>query len=145
MKGKNMKFRANYEKFEKKRLDVSGPGRTKQEFKDECDINTILKNYMKTGRLPDMIKENPQYGDFTDATTYQDAMNVVAMASEQFAAMDAHIRSRFGNDPVNFLAFAEDPRNGQEMINMGLATKREIPETPPKATGKAKETKSDEK
>lgn len=98
--------------------------RTHQSFKDECDINTIVKQAISTGRLPDLIKENPSYGDFSSPLSYHDAMNVVAMANEQFAALPSHTRARFENDPEKFLAFTADPENLPEMVKMGLAIKR---------------------
>jgi len=100
-------------------------GRTKQSFKPECDINSILAKYNKTGQLPGLIKENPQYGDFSDARTYQESLNLVLLAQEQFEALPALVRKRFNNEPESFLAFAEDPTNGEELVKMGLATIRE--------------------
>ena len=36
---------------------------TQQSFKDECDINVILRRFAVTGELPDNIRV-PQYQDF---------------------------------------------------------------------------------
>jgi phage internal scaffolding protein len=99
-----------------------GP-RVKQAFKEETDINRIMKKYETTGVLPDMIKSNPQYGDFSNVTDYQQAMNTVILAREQFDGLSAKIRKRFNNSPEAFLAFVEDPENHQEMVELGLAQK----------------------
>lgn len=101
------------------------PSRTKQAFRKECDINEILKKYKTTGQLPDLIKANPSYGDFADVATYQDSLNMVIFAQEQFAALPAKVRDRFANDPARFLEFAEDPANASELVKMGLATERQ--------------------
>ena len=61
-----------------------GKSMTKQEFKEECDINNILKRYENDGLLPDMIKSDPQYGDFSDVASYQEACNITIKAQEQF-------------------------------------------------------------
>ena len=123
-------FRSNYEKFERRPVMFpEGEGRTKQYFKEECDINTILKKYATTGVLPEMIKQNGVYGDFSQATDYQESLNQVMMANEQFAALPAAVRERFANDPVKFLEFAEDPKNGKEMVGMGLATEKVLKKT----------------
>lgn len=98
---------------------------TKQSFKDECDINNILKRFERTGQLPELIKQNPQYGEFADAPAYQDALNLVLHAQEQFDALSSKVRERFNNDPTKFLEFASNPQNGEEMVRLGLATKRE--------------------
>lgn len=102
----------------------TGKGRTKQSFKDECNINNIMKKFQTTGQLPEMIKSNPRYGDFSEPLTYQEAQNVVVMANEQFANLSAKVRERFGNDPQKFLEFCHDPENGIEMVKLGLAKKR---------------------
>ena len=93
---------------------------TKQSFKDECDINNILKKYETTGALPSLILENPQYGDYSDVPAYQDALNIVMKAEDQFSSLSAKLRSRFDNDPAKFLAFVEDPNNREEMHELGL-------------------------
>jgi len=100
------------------------PGRTKQSHKDECDINYIMRKFEKTGQLPDMIKSNPSYGDFSNVPDYQAALGMVEHAKEQFNALSAKVRARFNNDPSQFLAFATDPRNGAEMVKLGLAKAR---------------------
>lgn len=105
-----------------------GYGATKQAHKDECDVNIILAKYRKTGRLPDLISRDPRFGDFTEVGSYLDSMNVVALANEQFAALPAEVRDRFANDPARFLAFAHDPKNSDDLIKMGLATKKSQPQ-----------------
>lgn len=95
--------------------------RTKQADKEACDINNILRRYEKTGILSDMILENPQYGDFSDVASFQEACQVVRVAEEQFGALSARVRERFGNDPANMLAFCADPANRAEMVDLGLA------------------------
>jgi len=94
---------------------------TQQQFKNECDINNILRNVEK-GILPDLIKTNPQYGDFTKVTDYQEALNTVLFAKEQFLALPSQVRERFGNDPSLFLEFATEPANMESMVELGLAT-----------------------
>lgn len=119
-----VRFRANYQGSDGWPGIDCGESLTKQAFSDECDINKIMRRAEQTGELPDMIKNNPQYGDFSDVPTYQEACNVVQKAEEQFNALNAHIRSRFSNDPAQFLEFATNPANAREMIKMGLATQR---------------------
>ena len=49
------------------------------------------------------------------------------LAQEQFAALDAAVRSRFDNDPAKFLEFTADPANADEMVKMGLAVAKPAP------------------
>lgn len=95
-------------------------GMTKQSFKDECDINSIVKKALKNGLLPDG-NLNPIYGDFSDVKDYQEGLNVVLRAETQFNSLPAHVRSKFDNDPAKFLEFVGDPKNVKEMIDLGLA------------------------
>lgn len=119
-----MEFRKRFDPSVKVRKKFPEQGRTKQQFKDECDINNILRRYEKTGALPNMIKSNPVYGDFSNVADFQDSLELVRFAEEQFAGLSAKLRRRFNNDPAEFLAFCEDPENVEEMVSLGLATKR---------------------
>lgn len=124
-------FRKNYRVHERVLLSFVEKTKTKQSFKDECDINTIMKKYQSTGQLPFLIQSQPQYGDFSDVASFQEAMHIVQHANEQFENLSAEIRNRFRNDPALFLQFCEDPQNGEELVRLGLATKREGANPPP--------------
>ena len=104
------------------------PSRTKQEFMRECDINNIVKNPQCV--LPELIKANPQYGDFSDLPTYQDSLNVIATANDQFHLLSSRVRERFANDPAKFLEFCNDPKNAEEMRSLGLAKPNPAPPEP---------------
>lgn len=121
-------FKTNYVQYKNKGIDTGTRIMTKQSFKDECDINNIMKKYKNTGMLPEMIKTQPQYGDFSEVSDYMESMNIVLKAQEQFQNLSADVRNRFQNDPALFLDFANDPKNGEEMVKMGLATKKEMPQ-----------------
>lgn len=95
-------------------------GVTKQSDLKDTDINAIFKRYERTGQLPDMIAKNGSYGDFSAVPDYQEAVNIVRHAEEQFSALDVTIRNRFENDPTKFLAFATDEKNYDELEKMGL-------------------------
>lgn len=99
--------------------------KVKQQFAEEMNINNIMRKYNRTGILPDLIKQNPVYADFSNVPDYQESLNRVILAQEQFMALPADVRKRFGNDPEQFLNFAQDPSHVEEMIEMGLATRKE--------------------
>lgn len=92
---------------------------TKQEFKDECDINILMSRYESTGQMPVINERAPQYLDAT-GYDYQTAMNFVAGANTLFNEMPASIRNRFENDPAQFLDFCSQEKNRPEMQEMGL-------------------------
>lgn len=92
---------------------------TKQAFKDECDINTIVERFHITGELPQNVRM-PSYGDFTGVNDFQSAMNAIAIANEAFDAMPANVRARFHNDPAEFVDFCSDKANLEEAKKLGL-------------------------
>lgn len=98
--------------------------RTKESEADACDVNQIMARYINTGRLPEYIKENPQFGDFADAKDYHASMNVVVKAQEQFALLPSKVREKCQNDPAKFLEFVSDPKNRDELVEMRLASPR---------------------
>lgn len=99
------------------------PSRAQQHCAEDMDINNIMNKYRNGGGiLPSLIRQDAKYGDFSDATDYQESMNIVLKAQEQFAALSAETRDFFQNDPEKFLAFANNPKNGDALVKMGLAT-----------------------
>lgn len=101
-------------------IEFKEPTRTKQSFRDECDINNIMAKYRRTGVLPTLIKENPMWGDFSNPVDFQEAQNIVIKAVEQFQNLPAHVRERFNNDPQKFLEFTHKKENKEEMGRLGL-------------------------
>lgn len=93
--------------------------KTKQEFKDECNINTIMARYMHTGVIDFVNRHQAQYGDVT-GIDYQECMQVVADAQTQFNELPSSIRTQFENNPAKFLDFVGNPANKAEMHKMGL-------------------------
>jgi len=141
MKGKTVerpKFKTKY--TEHKRITApKGPGgRTKQSFKDECDINNIMRKYKQTGQLPN-ARPPGQGGDFTGFEDYHDSLNRIIAAQDSFMSLPALTRKRFANDPGEFLEFINDPKNIEEAEKMGLlkiVKHKMTEEIPPEKGGK---------
>ena len=110
-------------------FECKGESLTQQSFAEEAKIQNIVKKYDSQGFF-DRINRNPaQYGDFTQITDLHSAMNQINAARENFMTIPAEIRERFQNDPQQFYAFASDESNFDELVDMGLATKR-VPNEP---------------
>lgn len=105
------------------------PSMTKQSFKDECDVNVIMKRFERTGILPTPIGGEPRYLDVS-AVDYVEAMREVANARTLFEELPARLRDRFENDPQRMLEFLEDPKNVEEGRELGLLRPKE-PEVAP--------------
>lgn len=102
------------------KLDCSvEPSMTKQSFADECDINKIMERYEKSGVMPEG-RRMYEFGDAISEYSYQESLNAVIFADQQFAELPARLRDRFGNDPVQLLKFLEDPKNRDEAVELGL-------------------------
>ena len=101
------------------------PSLTKQAFADEVNVNSIIRRMEMGGVMPPTREvSEANYGDFVTEDDYHSAMCKVVNAQQQFEALPAELRQEFGNDPGQFLAFAENPENWDEMEAMGF----EMPE-----------------
>lgn len=98
--------------------------RAKQEFRDECDINVLMKKYERTGLITHVNRYQGQYADVTEIVDYQGAQNAVIAAQEAFGSLPSSIRARFENDPAKFMDFVHDEANFDKLVEMGLAKAR---------------------
>lgn len=114
-------IRSAYVEHDKVVALEGGPSLTRQEFAEECDINTLMAKYETTGFPAHMIRQNGQYLDVSDVPDLQRAMKVLADAEQAFMTLPARTRFEFNNDPERFVAFAQDPANIEQMRAWGLA------------------------
>jgi len=109
--------------------------RTKQEFKEECDINNILAKFRRTGRITHIREHGARYGD-AKLTSYEDAMLTVAGANTLWEDLPSDLRNEFGGIK-KFLAWQEKASIDEIREKFG-----EAPPSPPAET-EASETPSD--
>lgn len=110
-------------------------GVTKQEFKEECDINNIMSRYVQYGVPPDPAKGVASYGDFSSVGDFLDAQNRVLEARAAFESLPSAVRDRFNNDPARLIEFLHDEANTDEAVRLGLAVRPEplsVPTVTPK-------------
>ena len=104
------------------------PSMARQEFKDEVDINNIMKKYDdRLNAVP--FTASGQYGDFSQITEFRDMLDTVIYAQEAFASLPASMRKRFGNDPALLLEFLQDEANYDEGVKLGLLQERHKPQS----------------
>jgi phage internal scaffolding protein len=103
-------------------LACEEPSLAQQHFKDECDINNILRQFNITGLLP-ANPVSPRYGDFSGIGDYHTALNRVIAAQDEFESLPAQIRARFDNDPSKLIEFLDDENNRPEAESLGLVEK----------------------
>lgn len=110
---------------------------TRQEFRDECNINLILSRYDESpprpwqGRAPPVLR----YGDFAESPDFLGAQLLVKQAEEQFMSLPAAVRERFSHSPARFLEFVNDRANLEEARKLGLLKAEVAAPTPPTDTG----------
>lgn len=112
-------------------IDFSGdPGLTRQEFAEECDINTIMARYEKQGVISHVNRAEPVYLDTTLYKGLQASMDAFKEAETAFLALPAKVRREFDNDPQKFVDFAVNPENVERMREWGLAAPEAVKPPP---------------
>ena len=92
---------------------------TKPEFKDQCDINNIMRRFLREGAVSHVARSEGKF-EFASSIDFHEAMNQVVRAQELFDSLPAGLRARFGNDPGAYLDFVQDPANRTELAHLGL-------------------------
>lgn len=88
------------------------PGRTKQSFMDDCDINQILNKAQIAGGISHLQKHGAVYGDFSEAPKdLLEAREQLAKGEAIFNELPPEIRREFKNDPLSFFEYVNNPEN----------------------------------
>lgn len=94
-------------------------GRTKQSFKDSCDINKILKKAQQAGSLAHLLKyPEAVYGEFDGEMDLLTANARIARANEIFNELPSEVRNEFNNDALSFVTYAADPANNSRLAEL---------------------------
>lgn len=94
----------------------------KQEFKKQCDVNEIVKQFARNGQnLMTPVQINPEIAiDLSKIPSYAEALNQVILAQEAFEQLDPAVRRRFNDDPAALVDFVKDPKNKKEGQALGI-------------------------
>lgn len=85
-------------------------GRTKQAFKDECDIHKIIARASKVGTLSHLERHGAFYADFS-GFDFTEAQLTLARGKTIFEQLPAEVRREFKHDPAQFFEFVNAPEN----------------------------------
>ncbi|MEM2002727.1 MAG: hypothetical protein QXT77_08795 [Candidatus Methanomethylicaceae archaeon] len=88
--------------------EVNPKLRTQQQFKDECDLNRIVKNAQKGIPPRFMAQGVPQYGDFSNVPDLAEAHQLIQDAYDAFMNLPSQLRLELGNDPRNINSITEE-------------------------------------
>lgn len=101
-------------------ISVFEPSMTDQSQRDECDINVLVERF---GVVPSDMPQAvvlPQYGDYEGIFDFQSAMQVILDAKSAFMDLPAKVRTRFNNNPQEYLEFFANPDNYDEALRLGF-------------------------
>ena len=110
--------------------EVGGPSLTRQEFAEEADINNLMARYERTGVISHQSPKTPRYVDWSEMPDLHSALQILADAETAFMSLPAKVRAEFENDVSQFVKYAEDPENLEQMRSWGLAKPAEPPPEP---------------
>lgn len=76
------------------------PSLTQQQFKESTNIDYLMKVYSRSGQSPFRSVEQcgGKFGDFSDLPHYQEVLNRVKLAENEFYKLDADSRKKYDND-----------------------------------------------
>ena len=108
-----------------KGLEFFEPSLTQQQFKDECEIESLLKahNLSQVMGIMNNHGQQPLFADVSDIPDFHDAQNHVARATEYFEGLSSDVRSRFNNSLSEFLTTLNDPGAREALTEMGVLKK----------------------
>ncbi len=110
------------------------PSLTKQEFREETDINNLMDRLQK-GYEINTVPLQPAFFDTTIVPKFDEAQDIIVSAYESFESLPAKIRDRFDGDISKFVGFISDPENKVEAIRLGLLEPDQQASTGPQVAG----------
>lgn len=113
---------------------------TKQDFKDDTDINKLLARAQREGTLSHISRFEGEYADFSDVDDLLTAHERYQRGVEIFQELPSEVRREFSQDPAEFFRFVNNPDNRErykELLVKLSAPGRFFPDvrpsTPPNA------------
>lgn len=97
------------------------PTRTKQGLSELCNIHSIVARHQAGEQIFHLNPKEPAYGDFSNHSDLQTAIENVRAAEDQFSRLPSELRAACDNDPVKFLQAIEDPDQALAFANAGAA------------------------
>lgn len=101
--------------------------KTKQEFVQEADINTIMNRVLKLGEVPPIVMPE-HFLDLTTRKTHFEMQEAIAETNAMFYTLPANIREKHLNDPARWadaVVNATNARDGAALDELGIDTTAE--------------------
>jgi len=120
IKGAICKSQRDYRRNKPGGINFGTNSMTEQSHAKSCDINVIMQKYQKSGVLDHVNKHQENYGFCTSADLHE-SLNQIKTAQEMFDDLPSKARTKFNNDPAQFLDFVQDPENEAQLFDLGLS------------------------
>jgi len=114
-------------------ITFTEPTVTKQEMREETNINLIMAKFQRTGMVSHLNEHQAQYS-FATGDDFLASMLIINKAQDMFDELPSSVRKRFANSPHDFLEFVQNPDNADDLVNMGLSTAPPLPSPSPAAS-----------
>lgn len=101
------------------------PSKTDQQYKEDCDTNTIINKFRKTGQITHLAQRQGSFADVSQIPDLLPSLEKLQEAADHFQTLPSKIRTKFNNSIENLVQFLHNPDNTTEAINMGLIPKPE--------------------
>lgn len=114
-----MKFKTKYETIGKTIFQPKSdkPSLTDESYKQECDIDFIISNFVQRGIEPP--EHQVDYGKQYTSEDFIKSMEMVAEVKSAYECLPAIEKERFNNSVTNYLDFISDPKNLKESYEKG--------------------------
>lgn len=97
---------------------------TKQSFRDECDINEIVRRGRQGAVVAHVARGVPSYMDVSEVGDYKSALDMLRSTDAFFQGLPAVVRKAFDNDPAEFLDAMDTDSGRLKLEELGLVPKR---------------------
>lgn len=105
-------------------VSPKGVKKAKQEFKEDADLNSIMRKFQKTGAIDHAKMHQGSYG-IASPVQLHEAMNLVTKADSMFNDLPSSVRNRFQNSATQFLEFVQNADNIEEARELGISLSTE--------------------
>lgn len=85
------------------------PSLTDESFKQECDIDFIISNFVQRGIEPP--EHQVQYGKQFTSADFEKSLATITECKSAFECLPAIEKEKFNNSVTNFLDFVSNPAN----------------------------------
>ena len=107
---------------------------TRVEQHHRTQIKQIVANVEAQGLLRASVKFSGEMDDYPNYD-FQEAQFMITKANSMFEQLPSGIRQKFNNKPAEFMQFANNPDNAQEMVDLGLRKGLDFKDAQGNATG----------